>query len=641
MDRPVSLEARRVDLAVEPAFHLGSAWVEPPAHEIIIGGTRARIQPQALKVLIALHDRSGEVVSRHELADRCWDGRIVGEDVINRCVLLLRRVTAESGGCGIETVPRAGYRLVETHKARPTRRAWIVAAAVAVAIAGVSAWTWLDRPSQPQGVPPAPVITVVPFTADANDPVAQQVAQAAPISISHMLSESGLPIVLAGSSGAGAAKADFVISGNVRRAGGSVDATVQMNGVRDGMMAFSHEFGSSDGKSADLPDQIGAAMAAELAWTGAEMVLDRRHPLDPQVASELMKAISLTIEGGDPLRAYQIDRRIAPLAPNSAIAQLSLAVDTGFSIWAIPQAGRAEAVATARRASGRALMLAPEFGDVYITWCLLHSPVQMTKCDARLRRAMRIDPSSSFVPGYLSSLLFDGGRIGESVELARVSLANDPYKPSKLARMIGMLEASGKASEAESLFREAVRLWPGSQQMRAARLIGMAERGDDEGIQRFADAKLDSGLLDPRSVAVLIEAKRRHDLPQARHACRSTGLAHFTLLFCMTTLADLGDRDGSFAIAAQLYPVWKAPAGADEDQVWLADPDGFDTAVLSAPAGKSMRADPRFLSLAAKQGLLGYWRATRLPDFCTVDHEPVCASIASQHRSWHQTAARR
>src|SRR3954451_20551917 len=117
MDRPVSLEARRIDLAVEPAFNLGFARVDPPAHEIITGGTQARIQPQTLKVLIALRDRSGQVVSRHELADRCWDGRIVGEDVINRCILLLRRVTAESGGCRIETVPRAGYRLVETQKA--------------------------------------------------------------------------------------------------------------------------------------------------------------------------------------------------------------------------------------------------------------------------------------------------------------------------------------------------------------------------------------------------------------------------------------------------------------------------------------------------------------------------------------------
>src|SRR5689334_22288690 len=104
MDRAVSLETRRIALAIEPPFALGQAQIDPAAHEITIAGKSGRMQPQTLKVLIALHDKAGRVVSRDELVDRCWDGRIVGEDVINRCISLLRRFAVEAGSFRIETV---------------------------------------------------------------------------------------------------------------------------------------------------------------------------------------------------------------------------------------------------------------------------------------------------------------------------------------------------------------------------------------------------------------------------------------------------------------------------------------------------------------------------------------------------------
>ena len=113
MDRPISLSLRSVDLASEPAFQLGRALIDPQAHECVISDTSTRLQPQTLKVLVALHDKSGHVVTREELIDRCWNGRIVGDDVINRCISLLRPLAAKSGGFRIETIPRSGYRLVE------------------------------------------------------------------------------------------------------------------------------------------------------------------------------------------------------------------------------------------------------------------------------------------------------------------------------------------------------------------------------------------------------------------------------------------------------------------------------------------------------------------------------------------------
>jgi hypothetical protein len=81
-------------------------------------------------------------------------------------------------------------------------------------------------------------------------------------------------------------------------------------------------------------------------------------------------------------------------------------------------------------------------------------------------------------------------------------------------------------------------------------------------------------------------------------------------------------------LAAGLYPASQAALGANEDRVWLDHPGGFETAILTGPAGKVMRTDPRFLDLARKQGLLAYWRKDGPPDFCAAPRpEPVCAQI--------------
>src|SRR5206468_13018307 len=97
MDRPIGPKPKKIDLTFEPSFGLGGGRVDPQALHYATGADVFRLQPQAMKVLVALHDRSGQVVTRDELIERCWDGRIVGDDVINRAISLLRPLASASG----------------------------------------------------------------------------------------------------------------------------------------------------------------------------------------------------------------------------------------------------------------------------------------------------------------------------------------------------------------------------------------------------------------------------------------------------------------------------------------------------------------------------------------------------------------
>lgn len=632
MNRPAPLRSIMGTVVDREPFTVGGARVDPVSRDASWRGGKERLQPQTLKVLVALVSRRGEVLTRDELVQLCWDGRIVSDDVINRAILLLRHLAQSAGGFEIETVPRTGYRLVENRSSENTTgwrskpRLLGVSAVLAVAAAAVGGWVGLTRLPASQGVPPTPNVFVVPFTAQSNDPLVRQVALSAPTSLAHMLSESGFVIVRDKPTG-NPGPNDYTFSGNVRRTATSVEASVQMVSKRYGTIAYTHEFSAPIDKAADLPDRIGATAAAELAWTGAEMILDPREHLSPEIASELMKAITLTIEDHDDLRAYQLNKHAAELAPNSAFPQLALAIQTGFSIGSIPQGERRAAVALALRASERARQLAPEFGDVYLPWCLLHSPVRITECDAHVHHALEVDSISSFVPGYLSNVYYRAGRMDEALQLATQSLANDPYKPAKLARMIWVDEATGDSRDGESVYRQAIRLWPGNR-MRYARALGIAEFGDYAALAAFAASPDGSGLFNRKTFPQLMAAERDHHLLGVQRVCSASGLDWFTLSLCMDILSDLGDRDQAFAIAATLYPAWHAGPGQDAEQFWLDHPDGYDTSMLTGRAARSLRADPRFLDLAAKLGLLTYWRERRLPDFCIKDHEPVCATIS-------------
>jgi DNA-binding winged helix-turn-helix (wHTH) protein len=53
------------------------------------------------------------MVSRDDLIEQCWGGRIVGEDAITGALAQLRKLAKSLGGFEIETVPRVGVRLVE------------------------------------------------------------------------------------------------------------------------------------------------------------------------------------------------------------------------------------------------------------------------------------------------------------------------------------------------------------------------------------------------------------------------------------------------------------------------------------------------------------------------------------------------
>lgn len=110
------MQVPQVSLAHEPAFALGRLEIRPATREVVGPEFRDVLEPRVMQVLVALARHPGEVVSREDLTLACWEGRVVGEDAINRVVSRLRRLSERDGGrsFALETITKVGYRLVES-----------------------------------------------------------------------------------------------------------------------------------------------------------------------------------------------------------------------------------------------------------------------------------------------------------------------------------------------------------------------------------------------------------------------------------------------------------------------------------------------------------------------------------------------
>lgn len=102
-------------------LRIGSWRVDPAAGQISRAGETVRLDARAMRLLLCLAERPGEVVSIEDLLNHVWAGVTVTPDSVYQAVASLRRVLGDDPKqpTYIATVPRLGYRMVATVDAEP------------------------------------------------------------------------------------------------------------------------------------------------------------------------------------------------------------------------------------------------------------------------------------------------------------------------------------------------------------------------------------------------------------------------------------------------------------------------------------------------------------------------------------------
>jgi TolB-like protein/DNA-binding winged helix-turn-helix (wHTH) protein len=663
----VAMRSQQIDLACEPAFTLGAVQVLPATREVIANGEREVLEPRVMQVLVALHRRQGEVVSRDELIATCWGGRIVGEDAIHRCGARIRRLAETFGGFSLQTIPRVGYRLMETTDQIPisattavqdaatpasprdgpaaVRSRALSVAAVVLALIAVACGVayWVLRPAANERVPAkvliveAPVkspLAVLPFTPLYANPEAQLLGDSIASTIADTLSRGGLHVIspeksfqFRGTAKAHAARAlnaAFVIDGEVRRDGDRVSVSLRLDDASDGTTILARTFEQPSARSAMLADQV-ATFITGLNW-GADFTA-----LDPRVAAGILRNLEQT-DRGDYFAAYDTARSIAKMVPASADAQTSYAWAAATLMGVVPANRKQALLSEARQAAASAMRLNPRCADTYSLLTKTTPYFLWAKREDYLRQAMALPKQSIGATNHLGGLLADSGRVRDAEPLARSVYERFPFNTYIFHTAADVTLALGNAADSRPIIARAHELWPDDVSFAAEMVEATAFNGALADAKAFLRERETVNHVPAATVKTwdhIVDALRDHraeDIKTVSRDCSNPGEGWGS---CMMALTMLGKLDEAFRIADAAYPDQRAATPAAVERRWLATSVSA-TRYLFLPQTAPLRADPRFRDVVERIGLLQYWKAAHHPpDFCATEKAPVCQLLKS------------
>ncbi len=97
-----------------PGFWLHEWCVYPKLDRISRDGATVHLEPKVMDLLVYLARHPGQVVSKNDIIDSVWEGHIVANSALSRCMALLRGALGDDARRPryIETIPKRGYRLI-------------------------------------------------------------------------------------------------------------------------------------------------------------------------------------------------------------------------------------------------------------------------------------------------------------------------------------------------------------------------------------------------------------------------------------------------------------------------------------------------------------------------------------------------
>lgn len=618
MDRPRSWRVQGIDLSSEPPLRIGGAEIDPVSREARSTAGTERLQPQNLKVLIALARRKGAVVTRGTLIDLCWDGRIVGEDVINHSISVLRAFAASVGGFTIETVPKAGYRLVEEEQVRPApaRRTWALAATAGLLASGGAVWYLVDRSPPPANPAREMQVRLSGFTALSPGISAGLLQSLRDETLAAFADDGAIGVAAAAPSGADAQP--YRLGGSVEHLASGYKVLLRIDNAATGASLWSHGFDYADGDANKVAREVSVNLA-NMTRCGFGRSVTHSKPL-PDATLRLLFAgcqndgtIDTNLD-----RALDYARRVTAASPDFSAGWSSVAAT---AVVLGPQKPPTEAAAMeleARRALDRALRLDPKNSEAWALKAYVLPIVRFSEREVFLKRAIAARPLDCGCEhhGY-GVFLNQVGRLREAAREYRRAvdfmhlnegmyeeLAPAQFAMGERQKALDTLAAGervGRHPEEFDVLRARFALWAGDYRAAGAILDGKRLSADPT-------ARL------MRPVVRALASGNSAAIAQARSALLSRVEDPDTNRpLPISLLATLGDTENALAALRRLAST--DPAGAYR--------------TLFDPAFDRSRNDPAYWATARHLGLVDYWTATRHPpDFCKARTAPqACAQL--------------
>ena len=491
----------------QAVWRIGNWQVKPDLGEISRDDCRKKLDPRAMRLLLFLAERPGQVVALGELLDGVWGKSVVTPHSVYEAVAALRQALEDSSDNPeyIVTLPRRGYRLiapVETSAPQehiqtlstdpvdavatarlsatpPRRRAAVVLGGAAFAIALIGAVAWFSRgvqlPSRRVQVDKS--IAVLPFLDLSEKKDQEYFGDGLAEELLDVLANvPRLRVIGRTSSFQFKNKNDdiqsigaklgtsYVVEGSVRRSGNHVRIAAQLIRAADGTHQWSGNYDRNVSDALQLEVELAASLGRALELSVENILVSNPSEISNPEANDLylrgLHALDTYTRAGTQEAVNQFQAAIA-LNPQFTAADISLGeahfVDAEFG-FVPPEVGFSQV----RESALKALKLNPKSAIAHALLARVATLYSWDWQEAQRESdaALALGPQNPFVLAAGADLAAIVGDFKRSEQLLRASLVSDPLNPEMHFMLGDTLLAAGRLEEAEAEVRHCLAISP-------------------------------------------------------------------------------------------------------------------------------------------------------------------------------------
>ncbi len=412
---------------------------------------------------------------------------------------------------------------------------------------------------------------------------------------------------------AAALGASHVLDGSIRRSGNRVRIAAHLTEAASQTMLWSDKYDRDLEDIFAVQDEISEAIAAAL---DAAFFPTKTAKIDPLAYDLYLRGKEIDPNPEHIRENIGLLEAAVRLAPELADAWGALAMQRSQARVMEPWADRPPLDAIITKNIQRCLKLDPDnVWATYTEFTQLNPFGDFITHHAVVQRLKKIGQNSPEALATISYHLESVGRTIEAVASAGKGMALDPLSPLANATYSQSLWRSGKYDKGRAELERIAAIWPDNHHNLAVLILACGHIQDWAAVDRLLDpARLERyPLREHRGViglmAVLRDPTIENRTRTLESITRSVELTGHAEAMPFITLAEFDFVDEAYTLLDQAK---LGPSGGPKDALGV---NAYRTHLLFPAAYTELRADPRFVKLCARLGLVEYWLTTQMwPD---------------------------
>jgi TolB-like protein/DNA-binding winged helix-turn-helix (wHTH) protein/Tfp pilus assembly protein PilF len=625
-----------IPTSARPLVRFGTFEVDLSDGELRHKGVKVKLQEQPFRILAALLEQPGTLVTREQLRERLWpsDTFVDFEHSLNAAVKKLRSALRDDAANSrfIETVPKRGYKFiaaivpsasepqmkvielpVEAPSAVPgirrTRTMTLGAAAAILMLVLLTGWLYWRSANNGHAIDS---VAVLPFTNANGDPNMEYLADGITENLINSLSRlPKLRVVALGTvirykgqkidpqKVGRDLKVRAVLMGRVLQPDDHLTIATELIDVANGSHLWGEQYNRTFRDILAVQEEIANEITEKLRLnlTGAEhQRLAKRDTENTEAYREYLMGRYYWLQfGAAPLkRALQHFEKAVELDPNYAMAHAGVA-DSYASFATYRILSPREAYPKARAAAEKALKLDPQLSEAYSTLGLvsLYHDWDWPAAERAFRRAIQLKPDNAEAHNRYALALAWFERFDEALDEIRRAADLNPLLPRMKVNASQILYHARRYDEAIEEARKGLTL--DSNFFQAHQQLGwvfVQTRAYDSAIAEFrkamdlgASSQVEADLAHAYAVSGQT-AEARKILGELIERSTHAYISPFDIA---VVYAGLGDHEQAFAWLEKAYDEQARPM----------------LGLKVNPRLDPLRSDPRFIALVRRMKVFG------------------------------------